>query len=172
MKIINKYILGFGATFLLLFVIVLESYGQNVMIGITAKNEGMVKLGDEIMVEITIHNASSRYGSVLPFRLKPQFNVDVKNLKFGDNGHQLPTGWSIVGNEEGDLRLSNGTDSIPPNASRSIRLKIKAVKTSTGNKVLANLFFANGRPPGNLPGPSLEGDLSADNSSFIIINVK
>ncbi len=165
---------GFKPGILIFFYLIITLIGnaQNVMVGINAKNGGIVKVGDEIRVEISVHNTSSIYGFVLPYRLKPQFNIDSNYLKFVEKGHQLPGGWSIVSENASDLRLSNGKDSIPPNERRTFTLLLKAVQQTTSSKVLANLFFSNGKPPGNYPGPSLQGDLSADNSSLVVIEIR
>ncbi len=143
---------------------------QNVGVGSTAGQSGQVKLGQTILVEIWVNNTSSNIGPVLPYKIKPQITFS-ESLHLADKGHELPTGWEIVSSEPGDVKLTNGTDTIPQHEKRIIKLAFVGKKISKGENVTTNLLFSNGKSPGDKPGPSLTGDIKSDNATYVTLKV-
>ena len=143
---------------------------QNVSINILTHSSGVAKKGNNIFLEITINNTSPA-DSVPAYKLRPQISIPVSIASIANKGHKLPEGWKIIFNEGGVLRLTNGIDRIPPDASRTILLLIDGKTTGGPSAISANLLFSSGNEPGTASGTATPGDNPSDNSSTTSIEV-
>ncbi len=164
MKLFKMILLFFGV------VMAMTSTAQNVSINVLTQNSGQVSLGGTVYVEITVANTSTTT-SVPVYKLRPQLSVPVSIVSIPATGHVLPSGWSIISNASGVIRVSNGTDQIPPNTARTILIAVKGETLGGPLTVSGNLLFSNGVAPGSASGPATPGDVTADNSSSSTVEV-
>ena len=143
---------------------------QNVSINVLTLNSGYVNIGGTVFVQITIANTST-ITSVPSYKLRPQLSVPVSIVSIPATGHVLPAGWSIITNASGVIRVSNGTDQIPPSTSRDILIAIQGNTIGGPQTVSGNLLFSNGVAPGSASGPATAGDVPGDNSSSSTVQV-
>lgn len=143
---------------------------QNVMINVLSKNSGVVKKGETIFFEVTIYNTSTTKALQI-YKIRPQISFPSALITIPVNGHVLPKGWIITSNKNGVVILSNGTDIIPENTSRTILIAMKGVGIGGPSSIMGNVFFSNGIEPGILNGIATKGDNIADNSSTSTIRV-
>ena len=143
---------------------------QNVSINVLTLNSGYVNIGGTVFVQITIANTST-ITSVPSYKLRPQLSVPVSIVSIPATGHVLPAGWSIITNASGVIRVSNGTDQIPPSTSRDIFIAIQGNTLGGPQTVSGNLLFSNGVAPGSASGPATSGDQPGDNSSSSTVEV-
>jgi len=140
------------------------------MINVLSQNSGEVKIGEVIYFEVTIYNTSPV--KALPmYKIRPQISFPSALISIPETGHILPKGWTITSNKKGVVTLSNGTDIIPENASRTILIAMKGVASGGPTTINGNLFFSNGTAPGTLSGIATKEDNTADNSSTSTIRV-
>ncbi len=158
--------------FFLCSILIISKTGttQNVSINVLTQNSGYVALGGSVFVEITISNTSTTT-AVAQYKLRPQLSVPVSIAGIPVSGHILPSGWTIISNASGVIRVSNGTDQIPPNTARTVLIKITGNVIGGPETVSGNLLFSNGVAPGSASGPATPGDITADNSSSSTIQV-
>ncbi|MFT3981991.1 MAG: hypothetical protein QM687_16105 [Ferruginibacter sp.] len=157
----------------LLFIAILSAQhliAQNVMINVLTQNSGIVKKNEIIFFEVTISNTSATT-SVPAYKLKPQISFPGNIVIVPTSGHKLPSGWTILSNNNGVVVLSNGTDIIPENQSRTILISVKGTNAGGPSSIVANLGFSNGTAPGNAAGSTTAGDNIADNASSSTIKV-
>lgn len=145
-------------------------FAQNIMINVLTQNSGEVKKGEVIFFEVTIYNTSPT--KALPiYKIRPQISFPTSLVSIPETGHVLPPGWTITFNKKGEVFLSNGTDVLPENSSRTILIALKGKEIGGPAIINGNLFFSNGFAPGTLGGTSTKEDNIADNSSASTIKV-
>lgn len=145
-------------------------FSQNVMINVLSQNNGEVKKGEIIFFEVTIYNTSPT--KALPmYKIRPQISFPSALVSIPETGHVLPKGWTITSNKKGVVTLSNGTDIIPENASRTILIALKGDGIGGPTTINGNLFFSNGIAPGISSGTPTKEDNTADNSSTSTVRV-
>lgn len=168
-KIVMKNLFRFSCL-LLLILSASKLHAQNVMINVQTKNSGVVKRGEIIFFEITISNTSPV--TTLPmYKIRPQISFPVSLVSIPEKGHVLPEGWTIVLNKNGVVTLSNGTDAIPENASRTVLIALKGNQVGGPAIINANLLFSNAVEPGMSNGAAPKDDKTADNFSTSSIRV-
>jgi hypothetical protein len=146
------------------------SISQNLMLNVLTLNSGVVNKNKITFLEITISNTSAT--KVVPtYKLRPQISFPYNLVSIPDTGHILPKGWAIISNKNGVVWLSNGTDVIAENDSRTILIAMKGKQIGSQSTILGNLSFSNGKTPGNIIGAPTIGDNPADNSSSSSIMV-
>lgn len=145
-------------------------YAQNIMINVNTKNAGIVKKGELIFFEVTINNTSP-IKSLPIYKIRPQITFPDALVSIPDSGHVLPKGWAITLNKNGVVMLSNGTDIIAENGSRTILIALKGFAVGGPSTIIGNLFFSNGISPGTQNGPQTKEDNIADNFSSSSIRV-
>ncbi|MBP9098177.1 MAG: hypothetical protein KBF74_05130, partial [Ferruginibacter sp.] len=165
MKQFKSIILFFALAFAFI-----SAGAQNVSINVLTQNSGQVNIGGTVFVQITIANTST-VTSVPNYKLRPQLSVPVSIVSIPATGHILPAGWSIISNASGVIRVSNGTDQIPPSTSRDIFIAIQGNTLGGPQTVSGNLLFSNGVAPGSASGPATSGDQPGDNSSSSTVEV-
>lgn len=151
--------------FLFISLIILNkaALSQNASINVLTQNSGIVQKGKRIFFEVTINNTDA-LALVGVYKLKAQITVADSIVIITQQGHNLPTGWEIVNNNDGVITLSNGKDIIAPNDSRTLLIAIEGKNIGGPVSMSGQLFFSNGIAPGTEPG-SLNGDNPADNFS-------
>lgn len=159
MKAIKLTLLLFAGSF-----ISVCANSQNTMINILTQNSGVVNKGATVFVEVSICNTDA-IDSVAAYKLRPQISIPVSIASIPTSGHVLPAGWTIISNENGTIRLSNGTDIIPTHTCRTILIAIKGEGVGGPSTISGNLLFSNGNAPGSTPGAATTRDNPADNSS-------
>lgn len=165
MKILKQFLLA--ASMLLGSV---NGFSQNIMINVLSQNSGRIKKGEVTFFEVTIYNTSPV--KALPmYKVRPQISFPSALVSIPETGHVLPEGWIITSNKNGVVMLSNGTDIIPQNASRTILIAMKGNIIGGPTTINGNLFFSNGIAPGTLSGMATKEDNIADNSSTSTIMV-
>lgn len=137
---------------------------QNILINVLTKNAGVLQVGDSGFLEISICNTSSLI-PLMAYKIKPQVSFPVSLVNISDTGHILPSGWSILSNSGGILRLSNGSDQVPPNSCRTVLIAFKGISQGGPSTISGNILFSNGEFPGSVSGPATYGDNTADNTS-------
>ncbi len=165
MKLFKSMILFFAVAFTFM-----SAGAQNVSINVLTQNSGLVNLNGAVFVEITIANTSTTT-AVPNYKLRPQLSVPVSIVSIPATGHILPSGWTIISNAAGVIRVSNGTDQIPANTARTILIAIQGNTLGGPQTVSGNLLFSNGVAPGSASGPATSGDVTADNSSSSTVEV-
>jgi hypothetical protein len=155
-------------TFLFLFSKNVNS--QNVSINVVTQSAGIVKKDELIFFEVVINNTSSTK-IVSSYKLRPQISFPNEFVTVQETGHVLPKGWIVVSNKKGVVILSNGTDNIGQNDSRSILLSFKGKELGGPFTIMGNLLFSNGIAPGSAIGVSTVGDILADNISTSTVMV-
>ena len=157
-----------------LFVAVAFFFGglraQNVSINLLTQNAGLVAVGGNVFLEVTINNTDNAL-SVPSYKLRPQISVPSSISRIATTGHILPPGWIINTNTGSVIRLSNGTDNVPPITARTLLIALEGVALGGPSTISGNLFFSNGVAPGSASGTALPGDLTADNTSTTTIEV-
>lgn len=148
----------------------LKGISQNIMINVLSQNSGEVKKGETIFFEVTIYNTSPTK-SLPKYKLRPQISFPAALVTIPQNGHVLPKGWKINSIKNGVLILSNGTDIIPENASRTILIAMKGIGIGGPSAIIGHIFFSNGIEPGILNGIATKEDNIADNSSISTIRI-
>ncbi len=144
---------------------------QNIMINVLTQNTGIVKKNEVIYFEVTISNTSS-IKTVPMYKLKPQISFPIALVSIPKTGHVLPKGWTLTSNSTGIVWLSNGTDIIPENGSRTILIAMKGKEIGGPSTISGNLTFSNGIAPGSAVGSPTIGDSIADNASTSSIKVQ
>lgn len=147
----------------------LSSTAQNVSLNILTRNAGTVNLGGTVFVEITLANTSSSV-SVPANKVRPQISVPTSIVSIPASGHQLPSGWSIISNAGGVIRLCNGSDAIPPNTARTALIAIQGNTLGGPFTISGNTTFANGTVC-STSGGATTGDIAGDNTSTSTIQV-
>jgi hypothetical protein len=143
---------------------------QNILLNAVTQNSGIVKINSVVFFEIVVSNTSAT--KALPaYKLRPQISFPTSLISIPDTGHILPKGWAITSNSNGVMWLTNGTDEIPNNESRTILIALKGEKIGGASSILVNLGFSNGIAPGSATGSATVGDNNADNSSTSSITV-
>jgi len=140
------------------------------MINVLTQSSGVVKKEASIFFEVTINNTSATI-AVPAYKLRPQVSFPATLADVPATGHVLPKGWAITSNSNGVLLLTNGTDIIPANGSRTILIAVKGKAAGGPSSIMANLGFSNGQKPGTVVGSALPGDNMADNASTSSIRV-
>lgn len=144
---------------------------QNVSINVLTQNSGIVQVGKTVFFEVTINNTdASSYVGI--YKLKTQITVPDSLLTIQTTGHNLPTGWEIISNNNGVISLSNGKDMIASNDARTLLIALQGKNTGGPVTISGQLSFSNGISPGTDPG-SMKEDKPADNfstSSCKVIN--
>lgn len=142
---------------------------QNVLINVLMRNSGKVRVRKTAFLEVTINNTDATSFTGL-YKLKVQISVPPTIASINLKGHVLPTSWEIISNDGSTITLSNGKDLIAANDARTLLIAIKGEKIGGPSTIAGQILFANGQPPGTVPGV-LEGDNPADNSSTSTIKV-
>lgn len=158
------------AIFLLIIFHAIDLYSQNVMINVLTQNAGIVKKGELIFFEVTITNTSP-IKSLTMYKVRPQIIFPTTLVSIPDTGHVLPKGWAITSIKNGVVMLSNGTDIIAENGSRTILIAFTGKSIGGPNTIIGNIFFSNGITPGTQSGPPTKEDNIADNFSSSVIKV-
>lgn len=140
------------------------AFSQNILINVLSKNSGVLKTGETGYLEISICNTSSLI-PLMAYKIKPQVSFPVSIVAISDTGHVLPSGWSILSSTDGIIRLSNGSDQVPPNNCRTAIIAFKGISNGGPLTISGNVLFSNGQFPGNVSGPATYGDNTADNTS-------
>lgn len=148
----------------------LGAAAQNVNINVLTQNSGQVFNGATVFVEVTVGNTDGAV-SVPQYKLRPLISVPSAIVNIAATGHVLPSGWSILTTAAGTIRVSNGTDQIPPNTSRTILIAVQGVAVGGPSTVSGNMAFSNGNAPGSASGTATPGDNTADNSSTSTVEV-
>ncbi len=143
---------------------------QNVSINLLTQNAGLVAVGGTVFLEVTINNTDNTL-SVPSYKLRPQISVPSAICRIATTGHILPPGWIINTNTGAVIRLSNGTDNVPPITARTLLIALEGLALGGPSTISGNMFFSNGVAPGSASGPSLPGDLTADNTSTTTLEV-
>ncbi|MEI7735422.1 MAG: hypothetical protein WCI49_08140 [Ferruginibacter sp.] len=138
-------------------------YSQNALINILTQNTGVVKIGQTVLLEVTINNTDpTSYIGV--YKIKASISIPSDVITISSYGHVLPTGWTILSNNGSVIQLSNGKDMLAANDARTILIALQAKKIGGPSTISGQLSFSNGIAPGTAPG-ALNGDFPADNSS-------
>ncbi|MBL7728033.1 MAG: hypothetical protein JNM68_10120 [Dinghuibacter sp.] len=143
---------------------------QNVSINLLVRNSGKVANNENVFLEVTLCNMDAAV-NVPPYRLKAQVSAPASLVKMPMIGHELPPGWRVAAAKEGQLWLSNGTDTLGAGECRTLLVVLRAVSVGGPSTVSGNLLFANGVAPGNITGVPLPGDSPADNHSTSTVEV-
>ncbi len=143
---------------------------QNIMLNVLTQNSGVVKINEQIYFEVTISNTNS-IKTVPIYKLRPQISFPTTLVSIPEKGHVLPKGWAIISNTNGVVLLTNGTDIIPENGSRTILIAMKGKTLGGPSTISGNLTFSNGVTPGSVMGSPTVGDNMADNNSTSSIMV-
>lgn len=157
--------------FVILFTLNSTVRAQNVLLNILTRDNGQVRSKSNVLIEVTVCNTSS-VDSVPVYKLKPQISIPSLIAKFIGNGHMLPEGWAVVFQDASTIRLSNGTDIIPPHGCRTLLLSLQGTARGGPSTVSGNLLFSNGQSPGSATGSAPSGDNPADNNSTTTIRVQ
>jgi hypothetical protein len=140
------------------------------MINVLSQNSGQVKKGFVSFFEVTIYNTNP-IKALAMYKIRPQISFPLNLVDIPETGHILPEGWSINVNKNGVVTLSNGTDIIPENASRTVLIAMKGKNIGGPTPINGNLFFSNGTAPGLVSGIAPKEDNIADNSSTSTVTV-
>lgn len=143
---------------------------QNVLLNILSQNAGIVQKGKTLFVQVNINNTDAK-NHVGIYKIRTQISVPQGIVSIAEQGHVLPTGWTITSNNGGTINLSNGKDMIAPNDGRVILIAIKGNKIGGPETITGQLSFSDGTAPGTATG-TLKGDLTADNFSTTTCQVK
>lgn len=141
----------------------------NASINVLTQNSGLVNLGGTVFLQVTLNNTGPT-SSIGVYKVKTQISVPSAIASIPATGHQLPTGWTITSNSGSAINLSNGTDVIAVNDSRTILIAMQGNALGGPSTVSGQLSFSNGNAPGTGPG-TLAGDNTADNFSASTIQV-
>jgi hypothetical protein len=148
-----------------------NAISQNIMINVLTQNTGVVEKNGLIFFEVTISNTSPTK-AVPIYKLRPQISFPTALVSIPEAGHVLPKGWSLTSNDKGIVWLSNGTDIIPGNGTRTILIAMKGKELGGPSTISGNLTFSNGIAPGSVVGSATIGDNIADNISTSSITVR
>ncbi|MBC7937953.1 MAG: hypothetical protein H7Y86_21610 [Rhizobacter sp.] len=140
------------------------------MINLLTRNSGVVKKGEIVFLELTINNTSPATALSI-YKLRPQISFPSDLVSIPDDGHVLPKGWTILVKKDGVVTLSNGTDIIPENDSRTILIAMKGLNSGGPITINGNLYFSNGTAPGTSNGAAPKQDKTVDNFSTTSIKV-
>ena len=151
-------------------IITVGAAAQNVNINVLTQNSGQVFNGATVFIEVAIGNTDGSL-SVPQYKLRPLISVPSAIVNVAATGHVLPTGWSVLTSTAGTIRISNGTDQIPPNTSRTVLIAVQGVSVGGPSTVSGNIAFSNGVAPGSASGTATTGDNTADNSSTSTVEV-
>jgi hypothetical protein len=162
----------FTRSFLFLLVIIIneKAFSQNVLLNIITKNSGVVNENKTVFLEVSIFNTNATK-TIPGYKLRPQISFPANLVSIADTGHVLPAGWKIVSNKNAVVILSNGTDIIPENGSRTILIAMQGKSIGGPSTISANLTFSDGKAPGLIVGTPTIGDNAADNTSTTTIKV-
>ena len=142
---------------------------QNVSINILTQNSGVVTRGRTSFLEVAVNNTDpNAYVGIFKIQVKISVPADIVSIP--DEGHSLPTGWTITSNTGSTITLSNGKNMIASRDGRTILIALQGKKTGGPSTITGQLSFSTGESPGTAPG-SLSGDSPADNSSTTTIKV-
>jgi hypothetical protein len=169
MKLIKSLLLCFAVVFS-----IRGATAQNCSINLLTLNSGIVNQNGTVFLQVDIGNTDASL-SVPSYKLRPQISVPAI-VTIPTSGHQLPSGWAItttVGTTTtgNTIRLTNGTDNIPPQTTRTILIALQGVTIGGPSTISGNLLFSNGVAPGSASGTSLPGDNTADNTSTSTVEV-
>ncbi len=148
-----------------------KAISQNIMINVLTQNTGIVEKNELIFFEVTISNTSP-IKAVPIYKLRPQISFPTALVSIPETGHVLPKGWSLTSNDKGIVWLSNGTDIIPENGTRTILIAMKGKEPGGPSTISGNLTFSNGIAPGSVVGSPTIGDNIADNVSTSSVTVR
>lgn len=155
MKLIRTLFL-FCAVFALSF----KGYTQNASLNILTLNSGIVTVGNNVFLQVDVTNTDPT-GTISQNKVRPQISVPSGICMIPASGHTLPSGWTITSNSGSVIRITNTTDPIPPNTTRTSLIAIQGTVVGTGS-IIGNLTFVGAAPT---------GDIGADNSSSSSITV-
>jgi hypothetical protein len=141
-----------------------NTIAQNIMLNVLTQNSGVVKINEQIYFEVTISNTNP-IKTVPIYKLRPQISFPATLVSIPEKGHVLPKGWAIISNSNGVVLLTNGTDVIPENGSRTILIAMNGKASGGPSTISGNLTFSNGVAPGSIMGSPTLGDNMADNNS-------
>jgi hypothetical protein len=164
MKYLNRF------CFVLLCFISQQALSQNILLNILTLNSGSVKKNGIVFLEVSITNTSA-VKPLAAYKLRPQISFPSALVSVPDTGHVLPPGWKIISNTKGVIWLSNGTDLIPENTTRTILIALRGTNVGGPSTISAALSFSNGIVPGSAIGATTVGDSPADNASTSSIKV-
>jgi hypothetical protein len=143
---------------------------QNVSLNILTQNSGVVVQGNTVALEVTVCNSDGSE-SVPVYKLRPQISVPSAIVNIAATGHTLPAGWSIVSNTGSTIRISNGTDQVPPLTCRTILILLNGVTAGGPSTITGTMTFGNGVAPGSTAGSATNNDITGDNVSTSTITV-
>jgi hypothetical protein len=136
------------------------SYAQNASLNILTLNSGIVTVGNTVFLQVDVTNTDPT-GTIAQNKLRPQISVPSGICVIQATGHTLPPGWTITSNSGSVIRITNTTDPIPPNTTRTSLIAIQGTTVGSGS-IIGNLTFVGAAPA---------GDIGADNSSSSSISV-
>lgn len=127
------------------------------------RDAGVVKKGNTVFLEVTINNTDPAT-HIGVYKIRTQISVPSDIISISDNGHLLPSGWTITSNNGSSIMLSNGKDMIAAKDARTILIALRGNKTGGPSTITGTLSFSNGEAPGTTAG-LLKGDIPGDNTS-------
>jgi len=143
---------------------------QNVAINVQTQNSGLVNLNGTVFVQMTISNTSSTT-TLATYKIRPSLSVPVSIVSIPATGHTLPPGWTILSNIGGVIRVSNGTDQIPPLTSRTVLIALHGDVIGGPLTVQGQMAFSTGAAPGSASGAPTAGNSTADDNSTSTVQV-
>jgi hypothetical protein len=154
------------------FFLLKNTIGQtNASLNIQTANAGLVSVGGTIDLEVTVTNTGST-NSIGVNKVRPQLSIPLAIATALPNAQQtgLPAGWIITANTGGVITICNGSDVIPPGASRLAIIKVQGTTIGGPSTISGQLQFGPGSGVCTGLG-SLSGDNPADNTSQTSITV-
>lgn len=126
-----------------------------------------------VTILVTICNNSGGSTNVPSYKLRPLISVPSAIVKVAPAGKQtgLPAGWTILTLTDGSIRLSNGTDQLPPAECREFPIYLEPVAEGGPLTVTSTLSFSNGNAPGSAVGPQTVGNNPANDNSTTTVKI-
>ena len=141
----------------------------NPSVGILPLNEGGVVNVDAIMdVKVTINNTLA--GTIVASKLRPVITIPaIATILPNAEQTGLPTGWIIVSNAAGQIRVCNGSDPIAGNEQRDIIIKVKGTTVGGPTQCAVQLNF--GGATCSVSGPQPSGNNTVDDFATSSVTV-
>jgi Secretion system C-terminal sorting domain len=133
-------------------------------IAVTPSNAGIVAVGATIDIVVTVGNALA--GNIAPGRMRPTCQIP-SSVIYPASQPGLPTGWTILSNSNGIIRLCNSSANLAGFSTVDIVLKVQGVTVAAPNTISANQ--AGGNACAN--GPFVTGNNTANDGATTTIEV-
>jgi hypothetical protein len=170
MNTISTFRYAFAFVLLATSVAIAQDVSINIISQENGVNDGfwdMTAPVGTVTILITICNNDGGSTNLPSYKIRPLLSVPSSIVKIAQIEQQtgIPAGWSILTRTDGSIRLTNGTDNLPPGECREFPIYLEPVAVGGPSLVTATIAWGDGIAPGSGSGPQTVGNSPFNDNS-------